>query len=104
MFVRELNYFRKLQEVLKDKEGALAIDALTANLQTLLRTLLRLTSLERGGLEKGVDAADLITLQVRSSLTDFTDFLKVKAIRNFTLGSYPLIYEKLYFKIFCIMF
>ncbi|KAG8320508.1 hybrid polyketide synthetase [Homalodisca vitripennis] len=78
---------KKFQEVLKEKEGALGIDALSANLHVLLRTLLRLTCLDRTGLERGSEAAELVTQQVRASLTDFTAFLKVKAIRNFSLGS-----------------
>lgn len=82
--------YRRFNECLKDKETGAGLEASCSSLCDSLRQILQLTCLDPEMVRKGVEAASVVTSQVQTSLKDFTTFLKVKAICNFTLGSYPL--------------
>jgi hypothetical protein len=75
----------------RDPEVILQIEANTTGFMETLKELLRLTCFDRNFLKQGVDVLTTVGRLVRQKLNDFSDFLKVKALKNFTLGSYPLI-------------
>lgn len=82
---------RKYGDLLRtrDPETVLQIEANTSGLAETLRELLRLTCFDRNFLKQGLDVLTTVGRLVRQKLNDFNDFLKVKALKNFTLGSYP---------------
>ncbi|XP_011150672.1 Hermansky-Pudlak syndrome 1 protein homolog isoform X2 [Harpegnathos saltator] len=73
---------------IRDPETILQIEANTSGLAETLRELLRLTCFDRNFLKQGLDVLTTVGRLVRQKLNDFNDFLKVKALKNFTLGSY----------------
>jgi len=75
----------------RDPEVILQIEANTTGFVETLKELLRLTCFDRNFLKQGIDVLTTVGRLVRQKLSDFSDFLKVKALKNFTLGSYPLI-------------
>jgi len=75
----------------RDSEVILQIEANTTGFVETLKELLRLTCFDRNFLKQGIDVLTTVGRLVRQKLNDFSDFLKVKALKNFTLGSYPLI-------------
>lgn len=75
----------------RDLEVVLQIEANTSGFLETLKELLRLTCFDRNFLKQGVDVLTTIGRLVRQKLSDFSDFLKVKALKNFTLGSYPFL-------------
>ncbi|RLU22457.1 hypothetical protein DMN91_004735 [Ooceraea biroi] len=75
----------------RDPEVILQIEANTTGFVETLKELLRLTCFDRNFLKQGIDVLTTVGRLVRQKLNDFSDFLKVKALKNFTLGSYPLI-------------
>ncbi|XP_014486622.1 PREDICTED: Hermansky-Pudlak syndrome 1 protein homolog isoform X2 [Dinoponera quadriceps] len=81
---------RKYGDLLRtrDPEAVLQIEANTSGLAETLRELLRLTCFDRNFLKHGLDVLTTVGRLVRQKLNDFNDFLKVKALKNFTLGSY----------------
>lgn len=87
-FVRK-RYYDLLRS--RDPETILQIEANTTGIVETLRELLRLTCFDRNFLRQGIDVLTTVGRLVRQKLNDFSDFLKVKALKNFTLGSYPLI-------------
>lgn len=84
---------RKYSDLLRtrDPEAILQIEANTSGLAETLRELLRLTCFDRNFLKQGLDVLTTVGRLVRQKLSDFNDFLKVKALKNFTLGSYPFV-------------
>jgi hypothetical protein len=56
-----------------------------------LKELLQFTCFDNKVLAVGRDAVLAVASTVKHRLSDFSSFLKVKALRNFTLGSYPLV-------------
>jgi len=56
-----------------------------------LKELLQFTCFDSKVLDVGRDAVLAVASTVKHRLSDFSSFLKVKALRNFTLGSYPLL-------------
>lgn len=82
---------RKYGDLLRtrDPETILQIEANTSGLTETLKELLRLTCFNRNFLKQGLDVLKTVGRLVRQKLNDFNDFLKVKALKNFTLGSYP---------------
>lgn len=84
---------RKYGDLLRtrDPEAVLQIEANTPVLTETLRELLRLTCFDRNFLKQGLDVLTTVGRLVRQKLNDFNDFLKVKAMKNFTLGSYPFL-------------
>jgi Hermansky-Pudlak syndrome 1 protein len=82
---------RKYQELIKsqDMECILRIESVGVQLMDLLCETFRLVCLDQAGVSHSVDPAKSVARAVRVKLADFIGFLKVKAMRNFTLGSYP---------------
>lgn len=82
---------RKYGDLLRnrDPETVLQIEANTSSLTETLKELLRLTCFDRNFLKQGLDVLKTVGKLVRQKLSDFSEFLKVKALKNFTLGSYP---------------
>ncbi|XP_070155052.1 BLOC-3 complex member HPS1 isoform X3 [Polyergus mexicanus] len=72
----------------RDLEVVLQIEANISGFLETLKELLRLTCFDRNFLKQGVDVLTTVGRLVRQKLNDFSDFLKVKALKNFTLGSY----------------
>ncbi|GAB1869418.1 Hermansky-Pudlak syndrome 1 protein-like protein [Camponotus japonicus] len=72
----------------RDLEVVLQIEANTSGFLETLKELLRLTCFDRNFLKQGIDVLTTVGRLVRQKLNDFSDFLKVKALKNFTLGSY----------------
>lgn len=75
----------------RDPEVILQIEANTSGFVETLKELLRLTCFDRNFLKQGTDVLTTVGRLVRQKLNDFSDFLKVKALKNFTLGSYPFL-------------
>lgn len=71
----------------RDPEVILQIEANTSGFIETLKELLRLTCFDRNFLRQGIDVLTTVGRLVRQKLNDFSDFLKVKALKNFTLGS-----------------
>ncbi|XP_018373128.1 PREDICTED: uncharacterized protein LOC108767652 [Trachymyrmex cornetzi] len=71
----------------RDPEVVLQIEANTSGFVETLKELLRLTCFDKNFLKQGIDVLTTVGRLVRQKLNDFSDFLKVKALKNFTLGS-----------------
>ncbi|XP_029156975.1 Hermansky-Pudlak syndrome 1 protein homolog isoform X1 [Nylanderia fulva] len=71
----------------RDLEVVLQIEANISGFLETLKELLRLTCFDRNFLKQGIDVLTTVGRLVRQKLNDFSDFLKVKALKNFTLGS-----------------
>lgn len=84
---------KKYLDLLKsrDPESILQIESNTPTFTDNLKELYRLTCFDKQFLKQGVDVLTTVGRLVRQKLNDFSDFLKVKALKNFTLGSYPFI-------------
>ncbi|XP_046820372.1 Hermansky-Pudlak syndrome 1 protein homolog isoform X2 [Vespa crabro] len=80
---------KKYTELLKsrDPESILQIESNTSGFTDTVKELFRLTCFDRNFLKQGVDVLTTVGRLVRQKLNDFSDFLKVKALKNFTLGS-----------------
>lgn len=78
---------KKYNEYMREKESGAGLEATYSSLVKSLRHLLHLTCLDKGVVGKTYKAASPVADQVRTSLADFTHFLKIKAIHNFSLGS-----------------
>lgn len=83
---------KKYTDLLKsrDPESILQIESNTTGFTDILKELFRLTCLDRNFLKQGIDVLTTVGKLVHQKLDDFSDFLRVKALKNFTLGSYPL--------------
>ncbi|XP_043508376.1 Hermansky-Pudlak syndrome 1 protein homolog isoform X3 [Frieseomelitta varia] len=81
---------KKYLDLLKsrDPESILQIESNTSGFTDNLKELYRLTCFDKNFLKQGVDVLTTVGKLVRQKLNDFSDFLKVKALKNFTLGSY----------------
>ncbi|XP_029034716.1 Hermansky-Pudlak syndrome 1 protein homolog isoform X1 [Osmia bicornis bicornis] len=80
---------KKYMDLLKsrDPESILQIESNTSGFTDNLKELYRLTCFDKSFLKQGVDVLTTVGKLVRQKLNDFSDFLKVKALKNFTLGS-----------------
>ncbi|XP_043267340.1 Hermansky-Pudlak syndrome 1 protein homolog [Venturia canescens] len=80
---------RKYIDLLKsrDPEFVLQIESNTSGFTETMRELFRLTCFDKNFLKNGVDVIVTVSRLVRQKLNDFSDFLKVKALKNFSLGS-----------------
>lgn len=80
---------KKYLDLLKsrDPESILQIESNTSGFTDNLKELYRLTCFDKSFLKQGVDVLTTVGKLVRQKLNDFSDFLKVKALKNFTLGS-----------------
>lgn len=67
----------------------LRIESSSAGFQALLCELLWRTCLDSIALHAAVSGIESGAEHVRKGLNDFSSFLQVKALCNFTLGSYP---------------
>lgn len=76
---------------MREKESGAGLEATYSSLVKTLRHLLQLTCLDKSVVSRTYKAACTVADQVRISLADFTNFLKIKAIQNFSLGSYPFL-------------
>ncbi|KAL1123010.1 hypothetical protein AAG570_003334 [Ranatra chinensis] len=82
---------RQWKEHLDDGQMA-SVTACCGGLTSGLRELYQLTVLDDSSVASALPHALSIAQTVAATLAHFTDFLKVKALRNFTLGSYPFFY------------
>jgi hypothetical protein len=82
---------KKYTELLKsrDPESILQIESNTSSFLDALKELFRMTCLNKNFLKQGLDVIMTVSRLVCHKLNDFNDFLKVKALKNFTIGSYP---------------
>ena len=80
---------KKYVDLLKsrDPESILQIESNTSGFIENLKELYRLTCFDKNFLKQGIDVLTTVGKLVRQKLNDFSDFLKVKALKNFTLGS-----------------
>lgn len=74
-----------------DADCLLRIESSSAGFQSLLCELLWRTCLDSIALHAAVSGIESGAEHVRKGLHDFSSFLQVKALCNFTLGSYPLL-------------
>lgn len=83
---------KKFYELLKsrDPESILQIEANIGGFSETMKELFRLTCFDRSFLKLGTDVIITVSRLVGQRINDFSDFLKVKALKNFSLGSYPL--------------
>lgn len=70
-----------------DSELMMRIESSTTGFLDCLKLLLQLTCLDEKILNDHKTVIDAVHRNVKYRLKDFSDFLKVKALRNFTLGS-----------------
>ncbi|KAI4501822.1 hypothetical protein M0802_003157 [Mischocyttarus mexicanus] len=93
---------KKYMELLKsrDPESILQIESNTSGFTDTVKELFRLTCFDRNFLKQGVDVLTTVGRLVRQKLNDFSDFLKVKALKNFSLGSYPFLLYTFFFYIY----
>jgi len=84
---------KKYHEYIKttDSDCLLRVEASATPFVEDLKELLQFTCFDSKVLDVGRDAVLAVASTVKHRLSDFSSFLKVKALRNFTLGSYPLI-------------
>lgn len=82
---------KKYQEFLKNQcgESLLRAESLTGGLLETLKELLSLTKTDKRLSDISGKYSKVVSKIVVEKLSDFDDFLKVKAMKNFTLGSYP---------------
>ncbi|XP_046623434.1 Hermansky-Pudlak syndrome 1 protein homolog isoform X1 [Neodiprion virginianus] len=80
---------KKYVELLKsrDPECVLRIESSTSGFTDTMKELLQLTCFDKNFLKQGVDVITAVSKLVRQKINDFSNFLKVKALKNFTLGS-----------------
>ncbi|XP_024936234.1 uncharacterized protein LOC107263082 isoform X2 [Cephus cinctus] len=80
---------KKYMDLLKsrDPESILQIESNTSGFIETMKELFRLTCFDNNFLKQGTDVIVTVSRLVRQKLNDFSDFLKVKALKNFTLGS-----------------
>ncbi|XP_076241341.1 Hermansky-Pudlak syndrome 1 protein isoform X1 [Calliopsis andreniformis] len=80
---------KKYLDLLKsrDPESVLQIESNTSGFIDNLKELYRLTCFDKNFVKQGTDVLTTVGKLVRQKLNDFSDFLKVKALKNFTLGS-----------------
>lgn len=77
--------YMKTQEL----DCVLRIESSTSSFNDNLRDLFHLVCMDASQLVQSRDVIVSIMKTVKQRLSDFSNFLKVKALRNFTLGSYP---------------
>lgn len=84
---------KKYLEYIKtaNSDCLLRVEASTAPFVEDVKEMLQLACFDRTVLGVGRDAVLAVASTVKHRLSDFSSFLKVKALRNFTLGSYPLL-------------
>lgn len=84
---------KKYHEYMKttDSDCLLRVEASATPFLEDLKELLQSTCFDNKVLDVGRDAVLAVASTVKHRLSDFSSFLKVKALRNFTLGSYPFI-------------
>lgn len=84
---------KKYLEYIKttDSDCLLRVEASATPFLEDLKELLQFTCFDNKVLDVGRDAVLAVASTVKHRLSDFSSFLKVKALRNFTLGSYPLV-------------
>ncbi|KAK0183216.1 hypothetical protein PV327_001277 [Microctonus hyperodae] len=72
---------------LHDSDSMLQIESNMPGLIETMKELFRFTCFDRNFLKIGNDVILTVSRLVRQKFNDFSDFLKVKALKNFTLGS-----------------
>ncbi|XP_059484019.1 BLOC-3 complex member HPS1 [Neocloeon triangulifer] len=80
---------KKYVELIKsqDLECVLRVESCGIKFMELLCEIFRLVCLDQAAVTHSADPAKSVAKAVRARLADFIGFLKVKAMRNFTLGS-----------------
>ncbi|XP_008207044.2 Hermansky-Pudlak syndrome 1 protein homolog [Nasonia vitripennis] len=80
---------KKYLELLKsrDPESILQIESNMVGFVDALKELFRLTCLDKSFLKQGTDVILTVSRLVSQKLNDFSDFLKVKALKNFNIRS-----------------
>lgn len=84
---------KKYLEFLKSGSGEALVraESYTMGLLDTLKELFHQTSYDEAVMEATTSLAKEVTSSVRDKMKNFTEFLGVKALRNFTLGSYPFV-------------
>lgn len=84
---------KKYQEFVKngDSDCILRAESSTMGLLNILKELLLLVCFDNTIMNSSMERAKEIVKYVDGKLTNFSSFLKVKALRNLSLGQYPLI-------------
>ncbi|XP_012287856.1 Hermansky-Pudlak syndrome 1 protein homolog isoform X2 [Orussus abietinus] len=80
---------KKYTELIKtrDPQSILQIESNTSGFTETMKELFRLTCFNDNFLKLGTDVVLTVSRLVRQKLLDFSDFFRVKALKNFTLGS-----------------
>ncbi|XP_058809470.1 BLOC-3 complex member HPS1 [Phymastichus coffea] len=80
---------KKYMELLKtrDPETVLQIESSTQSFVESLKDLFKLICLNKNFVQLGRDVVTTVSKLVSQKLNEFSDFLKIKAIKNFTIGS-----------------
>lgn len=73
----------------RDPDYIVKVESNISGFIETLRELFRLTCFDKNLLKQGFDVIGTVSRLVSQKLNDFSDFLKVKALKNFSLGSYP---------------
>ncbi|KAI4458729.1 hermansky-pudlak syndrome protein 1 [Holotrichia oblita] len=85
---------KKYQEFIKiqSAEALLRVESMTAGLLDIFREILKITAYDEEVMKSTQGAANECSKIVTEKLVLFEDFLKVKAMKHFSLGSYPFLY------------
>lgn len=75
----------------RDPDFIIQIESNMSGFIETMKELFRLTCFDRNLLRQGFDVITTVSRLVSQKLNDFSDFLKVKALKNFSLGSYPFL-------------
>uniref|UniRef100_T1HAF4 FUZ/MON1/HPS1 second Longin domain-containing protein n=1 Tax=Rhodnius prolixus TaxID=13249 RepID=T1HAF4_RHOPR len=76
-----------------ENTSAACIGSCSHSLGLCLRDILQSTVLDKSNIVRGSSVAISVSQAVAVALANYTNFLQVKALRNFTLGSYPFHYS-----------
>ncbi|XP_043476577.1 Hermansky-Pudlak syndrome 1 protein homolog isoform X1 [Leptopilina heterotoma] len=71
----------------RDPDFIIQIESNMSGFIETMKELFRLTCFDRNLLRQGFDVITTVSRLVSQKLNDFSDFLKVKALKNFSLGS-----------------
>lgn len=71
----------------RDPDYIVKVESNISGFIETLRELFRLTCFDKNLLKQGFDVIGTVSRLVSQKLNDFSDFLKVKALKNFSLGS-----------------
>lgn len=93
---------KKYADVIKsrDPEAALQIESNATTFMDNMKELFKCACFDTNFLKLGNDVLATVARLIGQKLNDFADFLKVKALKNFSLGSYPFTHCNVKFYIY----